>query len=73
MIKNVGIQGIPPSVFYSDGHKSLMENCVRYCFFKKDENLQKGAEILKKWTSEWYTTIKSSNKLFQCVTVFFMS
>lgn len=49
MIKNVGVQGIPPSVFYSDSHKSLMETGVRYCFFKKNENLQKAADIFKKW------------------------
>lgn len=49
MIKNVGVQGIPPSAFYSDAHKSLMETCVRYCFFKKDENLRKGADVLNKW------------------------
>lgn len=49
MIKNVGIQGIPPTVFYSDEHKNLAENYVRYCFFKKDENLQKAADVLKRW------------------------
>lgn len=52
MIKNVGLQGIPPSVFFSEGNKSLMENFVRYCFIKKDENLQKAADILKKWVEK---------------------
>lgn len=49
MIKNVGLQGIPPSAFYCDANKSLGENYVRYCFFKKDENLEKAADIFKKW------------------------
>lgn len=37
MIKNVGVQGIPPSAFYSDEHKHLGEDCVRYCFIKVNE------------------------------------
>lgn len=49
MIKNVGLQGIPPSVFYSEQNKSLLENYVRFCFFKKDENLQKAASVLRNW------------------------
>lgn len=34
MTKNVGLQGIPPSAFYSEGNKSLAEDFVRYCFIK---------------------------------------
>lgn len=34
MTKNVGVQGIPPTCFYSKGNKSLAENFVRYCFIK---------------------------------------
>lgn len=34
MTKKVGIQGIPPSAFYSDKHKHLGEDNVRYCFMK---------------------------------------
>ncbi|XP_037051975.1 kynurenine--oxoglutarate transaminase 3 [Bradysia coprophila] len=49
MIKNLGLQGIPPSAFYSEDHKHLGENYVRYCFFKKDENLQKASDILSNW------------------------
>lgn len=49
MTKNLGLQGIPPTAFYSRPNKSLAENFVRYCFFKKDENLQKAADILKNW------------------------
>ncbi|XP_055310048.1 kynurenine aminotransferase-like [Sitodiplosis mosellana] len=52
MIKNVGLQGIPPSVFYNETNKSIMETFVRYCFFKKDENLEKAADILKNWVSK---------------------
>lgn len=49
MTKNQGLQGIPPSAFYSVPNKNLGENFVRYCFMKKDENLTKAAEILKNW------------------------
>lgn len=52
MIKNVGLQGIPPSVFYTKEHRALIENYVRYCFFKKDENLQKAEQILKSWVEK---------------------
>ncbi|KAJ8875081.1 hypothetical protein PR048_022972 [Dryococelus australis] len=34
MTKNVKIQGIPPSAFYSPEHSNLGENYVRYCFIK---------------------------------------
>lgn len=47
MIKNVGVQMIPPSAFYNKTHKHLAEKFVRICFFKRDENLQKGTDILK--------------------------
>lgn len=43
---------IPPSAFYNKTNKYLVENFVRVCFFKKDENLQKGAEILQKWAEK---------------------
>ncbi|XP_031778990.1 kynurenine--oxoglutarate transaminase 3 isoform X2 [Nasonia vitripennis] len=52
MTKNVGVQGIPPSAFYSEEHKHLGEDNVRYCFIKKDENLKKAAETLMKWKSQ---------------------
>ncbi|KAK0179578.1 hypothetical protein PV327_005317 [Microctonus hyperodae] len=52
MTKNVGVQGIPPSAFYGDEHKHLAEDNVRYCFIKKDENLQQVAEVLLKWKSQ---------------------
>lgn len=49
MTKNQGLQGIPPSAFYSEANKKLGEDFVRYCFIKKDENLSKAADIFKKW------------------------
>ncbi|KAJ8936107.1 hypothetical protein NQ318_022929 [Aromia moschata] len=49
MTKNIGLQGIPPTAFYSTPNKHLAESLVRYCFIKKDENLEKAAEILQKW------------------------
>ncbi|XP_014248930.1 kynurenine--oxoglutarate transaminase 3 isoform X2 [Cimex lectularius] len=49
MTKNQKLQGIPPSAFYGTEHKNLGENYIRYCFIKKDENLQKAEQILKKW------------------------
>lgn len=49
MTKNMGIQGIPPSAFYSEAHKSLGEAYVRYCFIKEQHNLDKAAELLSNW------------------------
>lgn len=43
--KNKGLQGIPPSAFYSDPHKNLAEEFIRLCYFKSEETLKK-AEIL---------------------------
>lgn len=47
MTKKMGLQGIPPSAFYSEPNKHLAEDFVRFCFFKDDANLQKAADILK--------------------------
>lgn len=52
MTKNVGVQGIPTSAFFNAKNKSLMENTVRLCYFKKDETLQKAADILQNWISK---------------------
>lgn len=52
MSKRIGVHAIPPSAFFSDNHKKIMENFVRFCFFKKDENLRRGAEILAKWANK---------------------
>lgn len=34
MTKNVGVQGIPPSAFYTEPNKKLAENLIRLCFIK---------------------------------------
>lgn len=52
MTKNIKLQGIPPSAFYSEENKPLAENYVRYCFFKKDETLDEAANILHKWKAQ---------------------
>lgn len=51
MIKNVGLQGIPPTAFYSEAHKHLADKYVRYCFIKDDKQLEAAANILFKWKS----------------------
>jgi len=45
LIKENGIASIPISVFY---HKPVFDNMLRFCFAKKDETIEKAAEILKK-------------------------
>jgi kynurenine--oxoglutarate transaminase/cysteine-S-conjugate beta-lyase/glutamine--phenylpyruvate transaminase len=49
MTKNIGLQGIPPTAFYSTPNKSLAENLVRFCFIKKDETLEDASDILENW------------------------
>lgn len=49
MAKNVGVLGIPPSAFFNESHKKLMETFVRFCFVKREENLEKAADIFKNW------------------------
>ncbi|GLV43831.1 Kynurenine aminotransferase [Carabus blaptoides fortunei] len=51
MTKNIGLQIMPLSIFYSESNKHLGENYVRLCFIKKDSNLEKGATILKNWSA----------------------
>jgi len=46
LAKSFGILGIPPSAFYSEQHKSIGEDYIRFCFYKKDETLNKAVEIL---------------------------
>lgn len=48
MTKRMGLQGIPPSAFYSEPNKHLAEDYVRYCFFKDDATMARAAEILSK-------------------------
>ncbi|XP_044763257.1 kynurenine aminotransferase-like [Coccinella septempunctata] len=49
MTKKLGLQAIPSSAFYSVPNKHLAEDYARYCFIKKDENIQKASDILMKW------------------------
>ncbi|XP_054156667.1 kynurenine aminotransferase-like isoform X2 [Oppia nitens] len=44
--KNKKLQGIPTSAFYSEEHKHLAENLIRFCFIKKDETLEKAEQII---------------------------
>lgn len=32
--KNIKLQGIPFSAFYTENHKHMAENYLRFCFFK---------------------------------------
>lgn len=52
MTKKVGLQGIPPSAFYSEPNKHLGEDFVRFCFFKTDDVLDQAANILKLWNEK---------------------
>lgn len=45
LIKENGIASIPISVFY---HKPVFDGMLRFCFAKKDETLERAAEILLK-------------------------
>lgn len=50
--KNRKLQGIPPSAFFSEGHKHIGENYIRFCFIKHDDSLKKAKEILTTWKKE---------------------
>ncbi|KAJ8980218.1 hypothetical protein NQ317_010214 [Molorchus minor] len=48
MVKNIGLQGIPPTVFYNENNKKIIENYVRFCFIKEEANLVKAQEALNR-------------------------
>jgi len=50
--KNRKLQGIPPSAFFSEPHKHIGEDYIRFCFIKHDDSLRKAEEILTKWRRE---------------------
>lgn len=52
MIKKKKLAGIPPSAFYSAGHKSMGENYIRFCFIKEASTLEKAGKILEAWRAE---------------------
>ena len=45
--KRIGVGAIPPSAFYSEAHKPLAKNLVRFAFCKTDEALEEAARRLK--------------------------
>ncbi len=45
--KRIGVVAIPPSAFYSEEHKHLAKNLVRFAFCKTDEVLLEAAKRLK--------------------------
>lgn len=45
ILKENGVAGIPISVFY---HKPVYDHMLRFCFAKKNETLEKAAEVLSK-------------------------
>jgi len=52
LTKNRKLQGIPPSAFFSEDHKSIGENYIRFCFIKHEDSLKKAKEILTDWRKE---------------------
>jgi len=50
--KNRKLQGIPPSAFFSQPHKYIGEDYIRFCFIKHDDSLKKAEEILTNWRKE---------------------
>ncbi|MEI8270716.1 MAG: aminotransferase class I/II-fold pyridoxal phosphate-dependent enzyme, partial [bacterium] len=45
LTKEFGIASVPISVFY---HETIDNHVLRFCFAKKEETLEKAAEILNK-------------------------
>lgn len=62
LIKEKGLATIPTTAFYSQEHKYIGENFIRFCFFKNDSTLEKAAEILKNLKIDW--KIKAKKFLF---------
>ena len=47
LIENAGVAAIPPSAFYSEAHKPLARNWVRFTFCKRQATLEAAAQRLK--------------------------
>ncbi|KAI8319511.1 PLP-dependent transferase [Martensiomyces pterosporus] len=47
-IKEFGVSGIPPTEFYSEPHKDIAKDYVRFAFCKTDEGLEEAAVCLQK-------------------------
>ena len=46
------LQGIPLTAFYSEAHRAIGENYIRFCFIKSDETLDKAEAIIRQLKSE---------------------
>ncbi|KAJ1879902.1 arylformamidase, partial [Coemansia sp. S17] len=42
-----GVSGIPPTEFYSEPHKHLANDYIRFAFCKTDEGLDEAAKCLQ--------------------------
>ncbi|KAJ2704008.1 arylformamidase [Coemansia spiralis] len=47
-IREFGVSGIPPTEFYSEAHKDLAKDYIRFAFCKTDEGLEEAARRLQK-------------------------
>ncbi|KAJ1796241.1 arylformamidase [Coemansia sp. RSA 2399] len=47
-IREFGVSGIPPTEFYSDAHKDLAKDYIRFAFCKTDEGLDDAEKRLQK-------------------------
>jgi len=47
-----GVAAIPPSVFYTPGHRHLGQNLARFAFCKRLETLQEAVQRLREWRSK---------------------
>ncbi len=52
LIENLGVAAIPPTAFYSDTHKALGRDWVRFAFCKRQETLEAAAQRLKSLTTK---------------------
>ncbi|KAJ1999006.1 arylformamidase [Coemansia thaxteri] len=50
-IKEFGVSGIPPAEFYSEPHRHLAKDYIRFAFCKTDEGLEEAAKCLQKLKS----------------------
>ena len=47
LIREKKLVGIPPSAFYSEGHKHLAGDFIRFNFYKKEETLDEADKIFQ--------------------------
>jgi aspartate/methionine/tyrosine aminotransferase len=45
--ESIGVVAIPPSAFYSDGHKHLAKNLLRFSFSRTDDAMLEAGRRLK--------------------------